>query len=112
MAVQKSSLSKARKGGIVLTKSDVESVKYQEQIRSLERHGRLVAWNDYIGFVVSKLLGLSGLVIGGLEILDPNLLPINLENPKIVAGIGLALLTGKSIVSLIAKTEKVFGGRP
>jgi hypothetical protein len=51
------------------------------------------------------------LVLGGLEALDPAILPINLTKPEVVAGIGLALLTGKGIVTLIAKLEKTLGGK-
>ncbi|HLM56252.1 MAG TPA: hypothetical protein VK422_09065 [Pyrinomonadaceae bacterium] len=93
------------------TKKDVESAKYKEQIRALERQNKIAAWNDYIGFGVSKLLGTAGLLIGGLEALDPALLPINLIKPEVIAGVGLALLTGKSIVTLIAKVEKSRGGK-
>jgi hypothetical protein len=93
------------------TKEEVESAKHIEQIRALERKGRIAAWNDYISFGVSKFLGFAGLVVGGLEALDPAVLPITLKNPELVAGIGLALLTGKSILTLIAKVEKSIGGR-
>jgi hypothetical protein len=93
-----------------ITKKDVASAKHKEQIRTIERQGRIASWNEYIGFGVSKVLGLGGLTIGGLETLDPNILPIVLSNPEIVAGVGLALLTGKSIISLITKVEKSLRG--
>ena len=89
-----------------ISKREVEAAKYKEQIRSIERKGRIAAWNDYIGFVISKLVGLGGLMAGGVEALDPNILPFVLPKPEIIAGIGLALLTGKSIITLIAKVEK------
>ena|SRR6266545_792154 len=86
-------------------KTSVEVVRNREKARSIERRGNIAAWNDYVGFAVSKLVGVSGFVIGGLEYLDPNLLPITLKSPGWIAGAGLAMLTGKSLVSLIAKLE-------
>ena len=87
-------------------KRDVEIARYSQQVNAIERQGKIAAWNDYIGFGVSKVLGLGGLIVGGLEYLDPNILPIVLSKPLWVAGAGLALLTGKSVLSLIAKIDK------
>lgn len=93
-----------------VTKKDVQSAKNRQQIYSIERQGKIGAWNDYIGFVISKGLGLAGLIGGGLELLDPSILTITLPYPALVAGAGLALLTGKNIITLIAKVEKIMGG--
>jgi hypothetical protein len=87
-------------------KRDVTEARYLQQIKSIERQAKIAACNDYIGFFTSKILGLLGLVGGGLEILDPNLLPIVLTNPYWVAGAGLALLTGKNVINLIARIDK------
>lgn len=92
-------------------KKDVDSARLSEQIRVIERQGKIAAWNDYLGFAVSKILGTGGLLIGGLEVLDPNILPVVLKSPEMIAGVSLALLTGKNIVSLIANFEKTFGGK-
>jgi hypothetical protein len=89
-----------------ITKRDVASAKQAAEIRSLERKGTIAAWNDYIGFGVSKTLGVIGLFVGGLEYLDPTILPIMLNNPGWVAGAGLALLTGRSLMSLLTKLDK------
>jgi hypothetical protein len=95
-----------------LSRKDVKTAKLKEQVRVIERHSKIAAWNEYVGFFVSKGVGLAGLLIGGLEALDPNVLHITLKNPEIVAGVGLALLTGKSVLTLIAKLEKgLSGGR-
>jgi hypothetical protein len=101
----------ARKQREAISKIDVESAKYKEQIHRIQREGKIAVWNDYIGFTISKLLGIGALIIGGIESLDPNILSITLKNPEAVAGLGLALLTGKSVISLIAKLEKSQGGR-
>lgn len=94
-----------------VTKRDVEVARYKEQIRTIERRSKIAGWNDYLGFGVSKLLGVAGLIFGGLEALDPGFLPITMKNPELVAGIGLALLTGKSVTTLIAKVEKALRQR-
>lgn len=75
-------------------------------MRSIERAATLTAWNDYIGFAVSKLAGTSALVVGALESLDPNFLSVILPRPGLFVGAGMALLTGKNIVSLIARLER------
>lgn len=93
-----------------LTRKDVVSVRNQMEIERIKRRARISAWSDYIEFIVSKTVGLGGLVIGGLEWLDPALLPIVIQRPALIAGGGLALLIGKSILSLLSKAEKLFGG--
>lgn len=90
----------------VVRKPDSSLAKEAAKVRSIERAARLAAWNDYIGFAVSKLAGLGGVIVGGLEYLDPDLLRIVLPKPGLVAGVGLALLTGKNLLALIAKLEK------
>jgi hypothetical protein len=92
-----------------LSKYNIEEAKIEGQIRKIKRQYKLAAINEYIGFGVSKVIGTLGLVVGGIEWLDPDILPVILKNPEIVAGVGLALLTGKSIITLIAKVEKTFG---
>jgi hypothetical protein len=93
-----------------LSKRDVEIARYKERIRAIERSGTIASWNEYISFVISKILGIVGLFGGGLALLDPSLLPFSIPKPGVVAGVGLALLTGKSVLSLIAKMEKSLGG--
>ena len=89
-----------------ITKRDLEIAKNDAKLRSIKRAANLAALNDYIGFVVSKALGLTGLVVGGLEYLSPDLLPIVLPKPSFIAGAGLALLTGKGLISFISKLER------
>jgi hypothetical protein len=83
--------------------------KREQQIRRIKRQGSLSALNDWVGFGVSKAFGFASLVIGALEWIDPTLLTIELKRPEIFAGVGLALLTGRSIVSLIAKLDRAKG---
>ena len=88
-------------------RGNVDLAQRIEQVRSIERRGRIAAWNDYIGFGVSKVLGTVALLVGGLEYLDPNILHVALKNPGLIAGAGLTMLTGKTLITLIAKLERV-----
>lgn len=97
----------------VLSKPDAAALAKQvakarsaAKVRSIERAEKIAGWNDYIGFAVSKIAGIGALVVGGLECIDPNLLTIVVPRPGVVIGAGLALLTGRNIVSLIARLER------
>ncbi|MFL5381047.1 MAG: hypothetical protein ACJ8GN_00850 [Longimicrobiaceae bacterium] len=92
------------------TKNDLEDAKREEQIKKIKRQGKLAAANEYISFAVSKMLGVGGLGLGGLELLDPSITPLSLSHPTWVAGAGVALLTGKTVLSLIAKVDGAIGG--
>lgn len=58
-------------------------------------------WDHYIGFVTTKASGLAAAAGGITELVAPALLPI--PEPITCLVIGAALLTGKSILGLIAK---------
>jgi hypothetical protein len=47
-------------------KTNVALAKRAEHVRAIKRQGDIAAWNDYIGFGVSKALGAAALVVGGL----------------------------------------------
>ncbi len=85
---------------------DVALTRNAAKIRSIRRSANIAAWNDYIDLVVSKLLGLTGFVVGGLEYLNPDVLSITLPNPAWIAGAGLALLTGKRLIAFIAQLDR------
>jgi len=84
----------------------VAKARSAAKVRSIERSSKLAAWNDYIGFAVSKVVGVGALVAGTLECVDPNFLSVVVPRPGLVLGAGLALLTGRNIVSLIARLER------
>lgn len=92
-----------------LTKAHLDKIQLKEKIRVIQRRSKISAANEWVSFGVSKSLGAGGLVLGGLEWLDPNYFSIVVEKPEIMAGIGIAFLAGKSVISLIAKAAKVFG---
>ena len=85
-----------------MNKEEFDAAKRALEVKQLQRKDRLAALNEYVGFAVSKLAGLGALVFGGLDIINPSLIP-HIPHPEYALGTGLALLTGKSIVSKIAK---------
>ena len=87
------------------TKDDLDSAKLDQGIIDIQRRAKLAAWNDYISFATSKLTGLAGVVCGGLDLLNPTLIP-HIPHPDLVLGSGLALLTGKSMMNLLSKVVK------
>ncbi|MEM9271870.1 MAG: hypothetical protein AAGA80_02740 [Cyanobacteria bacterium P01_F01_bin.143] len=75
-------------------------------LRKMERDEKISSYDDWIKFITLKSLGISSLIIGGLEITFPTLLTISLSppfTPITLVGIGLAILTGKESINL-AKT--------
>lgn len=86
----------------------IAEAKDAAQVSSIRRKARLAAWEDYAGFVVAKSAGLGALIFGGIEILDPNLLPHLPVNAETLIGGGLALLAGNKVVTLLAKITNAF----
>jgi len=87
----------------MVSKDELASARRMQQVKALERQGKLSALNDYVSFFVSKTLGLGSMTLGGIGIFDPHLLHFTLSNPTAVAGAGLALLTGKNLVNFISR---------
>lgn len=96
---------------IAVTRKDVLAARNEEEIRVIRRRARIEAWSDYLEFFVAKTIGVIGIVVGGLEYLAPEILPITLTDPKAILGSGLALVLGRGVLTLLAKAEKVFGGK-
>jgi len=90
------------------SKEELAAAKRGLQIKDLQRKARIAAWNEYIGFGVSKAGGLAAAVCGGLDLLNPALIP-HIPHPEAFLGGGLALLTGKSIVNVLSKLLKASG---
>jgi hypothetical protein len=84
-------------------KNTLAVIKNEALARSIKRKENLAALNDYIGFTVTKLSGFTSLIIGGLEIANPNFHPISLIPPESVVALGLALLTGTKVINILAK---------
>lgn len=82
---------------------EIDKAKKTMLLASIRRKDKLQAINDYIGFATAKSFGLIALIVGVFETVDPSILPINMDHPERAIAIGLALLTGNRIISLIAK---------
>lgn len=95
------------KAEAAISKKDVEEARRKAEIAAIERQAKIGAWSDYIEFVTAKLIGLAGTVVGGIEYVAPDILPIVLARPGLIASVGLTLLTGKAFLSLLAKVDKV-----
>ena len=90
------------------SKEELESARRAVQIKEIERKSKIAAWNDYVSFVSSKIGGVGAVICGGLDVLNPSLIP-HLPHPERILGAGLTLLTGKSVLTIIAKALKASG---
>ncbi len=73
-----------------MAESARQQAKKRAEILAIERHARLEAWSDYLGFVMVKLVGFACVLVGTVAVVLPQLLPV--PKPSAVAGGGLALL--------------------
>jgi hypothetical protein len=61
------------------------------------------ALNDYVAFVVTKSFGLTAMITGIIEIVNPDFHPVKLLPAESVVAFGLALLTGSGIIRFLSK---------
>jgi hypothetical protein len=90
------------------SKKELGEYEYELKIQALQRKERLQAWNDYTAFATSKLSGVTAVVCGGLDVVNPSLIP-HISHPEMLLGAGLGLLTGKSVLSFISKIATALG---
>jgi hypothetical protein len=83
--------------------TELQKAKEREQILRIERRGRIEAWNEYVGFAVSKVAGATALVVGSIQYAQPTLLALHVTSPGPLAGVGLALLIGPRMVNVLGK---------
>ncbi len=77
---------------------EVEVAKLKAQREEIERRAKMNKFNDWIGFVTIKSVGISSLLAGLLELIVPALLPLSLTptfTPFHLLGIGMAFLSGQ-----------------
>ena len=74
---------------------DTTSVKQEIEIQTLKRSARLEKIEDIFSFIVTKSTGVILLASGLFEIIFPNIITAVLPEPMGLAGVGLALVTGK-----------------
>lgn len=84
------------------SKEELDAVKRDLEIKELQRKAKIASWTEYLSFAVSKTSGLGAAVLGGLDILNPSLIP-HIPHPEAFLGSGLALLAGKSVLNLLSK---------
>jgi hypothetical protein len=87
----------------MITKEEFEAAKRELNIGQLKRRETLAAWNEYTGFFISKLCGLVAAICGGLDLIYPSLIP-HIPHPEMFLGTGLAILTGKTLITKLART--------
>jgi hypothetical protein len=62
---------------------------------------RIQVIEDYTGLIVTKATGIAGVIVGGIEMLDPNLLAIDENKGLYALGIGLALVGGNKVITVL-----------
>ena len=75
-------------------------------LNNLRRKERIKAFDEWIGFITIKTIGISSLIVGGLEIIVPSFLTVALSppfTPITLVGIGLSFLTGTKSIFLIKR---------
>ena len=77
-------------------------------MKQCRRRDRIAAWSDYTTFLTAKAIALTLVVCGLLDIVRPSLIP-SIQHPETFLGGGLALLTGKGVLSVVAKALKPLG---
>ncbi len=86
--------------------SDDEALRKKYETNELKGKVRAQAlrkWEDYLGFAASKITGVGALISGGLEFVDPNILPIIMAEPTTAIGVGLGLLVGRKAVDVASR---------
>jgi hypothetical protein len=83
--------------------ADVELAKKIAQVQQIRRKARLASIKDHMGFFVSQGVGLISLVGGIIGEVAPTLLPHTLNSPTKYIAVGLTLLLGKEVVTVLAK---------
>lgn len=83
------------------------------RLHRIKRHEQLERIEDYIGFLVFKLLGLVTLLLGGMESLDAAVTPLNIRNPEFVFAIGFVLVITPKIFQAwgAGALDRLSGGR-
>lgn len=83
--------------------NDPQEARNLAEVREIERKQRIQEWHDYISFAARNLTGFGLITVGGLEFMWPELISATLSNPGAVAGGGLALIMGTSVINILAK---------
>jgi hypothetical protein len=85
---------------------DLQKVREEVAIAALRRKDRLAAFNQYAEVLTSKLFGITSLTIGILDLLQPTAFAITAQQAEGGIGLGLALLVGPRVLTIIGKVSK------
>jgi hypothetical protein len=86
----------------MVTREDITAAKLKAEKDRLIRQAKMSAVAEWTGFAVSKLAGVGALTTGVLELASSNFHPITFLAPESVLTVGLALLVGKQVITVIA----------
>jgi hypothetical protein len=89
--------------------SNSKLVKLKEQLEEkvILRSNFFDMIEDYIGFFIIKLTGLGLWIISIFEYFKPDFLLIEIKNPEITFGIGIALLLNKVLLGRLIRLIKI-----
>ncbi|NEO86399.1 MAG: hypothetical protein F6J87_19395 [Spirulina sp. SIO3F2] len=85
-------------------KEEVVIKRIEREIKRIEREAIIQKIDDWIVFASIKIGGLISVIIGSIEVISPNLLPLTLPAsfpPIMLATVGIVLLGGKRAISLL-----------
>src|SRR5437016_420778 len=95
------------KGLVPVTEEQVDEARRKlELLRIKLQQGEIRRQNleEWISWMAQKAVGLGCLVVGGLAMLDPGLLPmIKLHDPTTVLGVGAGLILGDKVIEAITR---------
>jgi hypothetical protein len=83
--------------------TDLQRVRKDLAAERARRKEKIQALDDYVGFMIAKLLGTLLSTAGGLEALDPSFFPGAVEHPGVVFGAGVGLLIGPKGLKMLGK---------
>jgi len=86
-----------------LDKTDVARAKEAALVASINRKAKIATIEDWVVFIATKVLGLSGMIIGGVSVLRPGVLPLTSNQALYVLSGGIALLVGKKVIAQLAR---------
>ena len=81
------------------TKDEVEAAKRDVELRRQKVQG----WEVYFQFALGKIVGVLSTTDGVLELLDPDIVPIDTPQPGTVLVVGLTYLLGKNVLKFVSK---------
>ena len=88
----------------------LDEVKTKLDIKKLERKAFIEAINDYSTLITTKAVGVGSLVVGVLEFLAPNLLPLVVPapiTPLTLIGVSMGFLLNKEAILIMRNFSKI-----